>query len=158
MLVGSASHQFSHFSRGNSEFVTEPSPPQRWLCQSTSEHWVSPVCATQATGPLTLALAGLSPAERASFNLDAPVREQSGRAFTSTDPSSRAGCAPFQITCAGAAVSQCACRYVHYLQPRSLSHGRSLLSGIAPARLCILDTGGSRMRRHSGQDPLGSKR
>ncbi len=43
------------------------SPPLRWLCQSASDHLVSLLSATQATGLLTSALAGLTPAERASL-------------------------------------------------------------------------------------------
>ena len=43
------------------------SPSRRWLCQSASEHSVSLLSATQATGLLTLALAGLTPAEHASL-------------------------------------------------------------------------------------------
>ena len=44
------------------------SPSSRWLCQSASDHLVSLLSATQATGLLTLALAGLTPAERASLD------------------------------------------------------------------------------------------
>ena len=47
------------------------SPSRRWLCQSASEHLVSLLSATQATGLLTLALAGLTPAGCASLRLDA---------------------------------------------------------------------------------------
>jgi len=47
------------------------SPSCRWLCQPASEHLVSLLSATQATGLLTLALAGLPPAECASLRLDA---------------------------------------------------------------------------------------
>ena len=43
------------------------SPSRGWLCQSASEHSVSLLSATQATGLLTLALAGLTPAECASL-------------------------------------------------------------------------------------------
>jgi len=53
------------------------SPSRRWLCQSASEHLVSLLSATQATGLLTLALAGLSPAECASLKLDALVCQKS---------------------------------------------------------------------------------
>jgi hypothetical protein len=66
------------------------------------------------TALVTLALAGLSPAECASFNLDAPLYEQSGRAFTSTHSSTRAGDAPFQIARAGAAISRCPCGHTQY--------------------------------------------
>ncbi len=38
------------------------SPSYRWLCQSASDHLVSLLSATQATGLLTIALAGLTPA------------------------------------------------------------------------------------------------
>ncbi len=44
------------------------SPSRRWLCQSASEHSVSLLSATQATGLLTIALAGLTPAECASLS------------------------------------------------------------------------------------------
>jgi len=47
------------------------SPSYRWLCQSASDHSVSLLPATQATGLLTLALAGLPPAGCASLRLDA---------------------------------------------------------------------------------------
>ena len=47
------------------------SPSDRWLCQPASDHLVSLLSATQATGLLTLALAGLTPAECASLRLDA---------------------------------------------------------------------------------------
>jgi hypothetical protein len=49
------------------------SPSSRWLCQSASDHSVSLLSATQATGLLTSALAGFSPAECASLRLDALV-------------------------------------------------------------------------------------
>ncbi len=52
-------------------------PSLGWLCQSASDHLVSLLSATQATGLLTPALAGLSPAERASLRLDAHVYEYS---------------------------------------------------------------------------------
>jgi hypothetical protein len=64
---------------------------------------------------------------------------------------------PFQIATAGATVSRCICGCIQSLQPRSPSDGRSLLSEIASACLCILGTGGSRMRPRSGQDSLASK-
>jgi hypothetical protein len=51
------------------------SPSHGWLCQSASEHLVSLLSATQATGLLTVALAGLSPAECASLRLDALLYE-----------------------------------------------------------------------------------
>jgi len=44
------------------------SPSYRWLCQSASDHLVSLLPATQATGLLTLALAGLTPAGCASLS------------------------------------------------------------------------------------------
>jgi len=44
------------------------SPSRGWLCQSASDHLVSLLSATQATGLLTLALAGLTPAESASLS------------------------------------------------------------------------------------------
>ncbi len=44
------------------------SPSRGWLCQSASDHLVSLLSATQATGLLTLALAGLAPAECASLS------------------------------------------------------------------------------------------
>ena len=47
------------------------SPSRRWLCQSASEHLVSLLSATRATGLLTPALAGLTPAGCASLRLDA---------------------------------------------------------------------------------------
>ena len=47
------------------------SPSYRWLCQSASDHSVSLLSATQATGLLTRALAGLPPAGCASLRLDA---------------------------------------------------------------------------------------
>ena len=58
------------------------SPSRRWLCQSASDHLVSLLSATQATGLLTLALAGLAPAGCASLLLDA-LRSQ-----CSSDPES----------------------------------------------------------------------
>jgi hypothetical protein len=44
------------------------SPSYRWLCQSASDHLVSLLPATQATGLLTLALAGLTPTGCASLS------------------------------------------------------------------------------------------
>ena len=53
------------------------SPSSRWLRQSASDHSVSLLSATQATGLLTLALAGLTPAGCASLRLDALVCQNS---------------------------------------------------------------------------------
>ncbi len=56
------------------------SPSLGWLRQSASDHLVSLLSATQATGLLTFALAGMSPAECASLWLDALVcRNSAGR-------------------------------------------------------------------------------
>ncbi len=55
------------------------SPSRRWLCQSASEHSVSLLSATQATGLLTPALAGLTPAGCASLRLDALVCQYSAQ-------------------------------------------------------------------------------
>ncbi len=43
------------------------SPSRGWLCQSASDHLVSLLSATQATGLLTLALAGLSPLKAPAY-------------------------------------------------------------------------------------------
>jgi hypothetical protein len=56
------------------------SPSRRWLCQSASEHLVSLLSATRATGLLTLALAGLAPAGCASLRLDALCSQNSSAA------------------------------------------------------------------------------
>ncbi len=66
------------------------SPSRGWLCQSASEHLVSLLSATQATGLLTPALVGLTPTECASLRLDALLRGKSicvdGRGIRDTGP------------------------------------------------------------------------
>ena len=70
--------------------------------------------------------------------------------------------APFQIPKfprtkfprTGAAIPRCQCGCLQPFQPRSPSNGRSPLSGIAPARLCVLGTRSRRMRYRGERDPL----
>jgi hypothetical protein len=69
------------------------SPSRRWLCQSASDHLVSLLPATQATGLLTLALAGLAPAGCASLKLDALCSQ-----YSSAPSNSMISCSAIAVT------------------------------------------------------------